>query len=178
MEKTKICIVCGKEKSLDNFTKRKGTDRYREKCHECRRTEYKLNKETELERAKKYYSEHKQEIKEKAKSRRRNNLEKDMWNSAKRRAQNKGIPFSITIEDIVIPKKCPVLGIPLAVGDMTPSSNSPSLDRIIPQKGYVKGNIIVISNKANTIKNNATVEEIKKVAEFYEKMQREGVTNG
>ena len=44
---------------------------------------------------------------------------------------------------------------------------SPSLDRIIPEKGYVKGNIIVVSLKANTMKNNATIEEIKNLYDFY-----------
>ena len=47
---------------------------------------------------------------------------------------------------------------------------TPSIDRIDPKKGYVKENIIVVSMKANRIKTDATVEEIRKVADFYEKL--------
>ena len=50
------------------------------------------------------------------------------------------------------------------------SDFSPSFDRIYPKKGYTKGNVIVISNKANRIKTDATVKEIRKVANFYEKL--------
>ncbi len=57
------------------------------------------------------------------------------------------------------------------------SSSSPSLDRIIPEKGYVKGNVIVVSNKANVIKNNATPEEIIAVGEFYKKLLEEAKKN-
>ena len=47
---------------------------------------------------------------------------------------------------------------------------TPSIDRINPKKGYIKENIIVVSMKANRIKTDATVEEIRKVADFYEKL--------
>jgi len=47
---------------------------------------------------------------------------------------------------------------------------TPSIDRIDPKKGYVKDNIIVVSMRANRIKNDATVDEIRKVADFYEKL--------
>jgi hypothetical protein len=56
-----------------------------------------------------------------------------------------------------------ILGIPLVMGDKYAHDNSPSLDRIIPELGYVKGNIMVISHKANTIKSNANIEELEKV---------------
>lgn len=167
---TKICNKCKNEKTLDNFTLRKDTGKYRCVCHECRRIEYHLNNTKPLERAKRYYQEHKEEIREKAKITRRNNKESEMWKSAKARSVKKNIPFSIKVDDIVIPKICPVLGIPIRNGDGKPIPNSPSLDRIIPEKGYVKDNIIVVSQKANTIKNNATIEELKKVVEFYEKI--------
>jgi hypothetical protein len=84
---------------------------------------------------------------------------------ARQRAKAKGIKFRIGVDDIFIPKNCPVLGIPIArcVGSYTCSPNSPSLDRFIPSKGYVPGNVNVISRKANRIKNNATVSEIEKL---------------
>jgi hypothetical protein len=56
-----------------------------------------------------------------------------------------------------------VLGIPLQIGTGDKTDNSPSLDRIVPSKGYVIGNIEVMSDKANRIKTNASLEEIEKV---------------
>lgn len=89
-----------------------------------------------------------------------------MWDSAKQRARKKGLPFNISLEDIIIPEFCPVLGIRLSVLSGPYSSDKATLDRIVPQKGYVKGNVVVISMKANMIKNDATSEEIRKVAEW------------
>lgn len=93
-------------------------------------------------------------------------LENQIFNSATARAKKKKIPINITIDDIIVPDLCPVLGIKLerAVGKAKP--NSPSLDRMIPELGYVKGNIMVISHKANTIKNNSTIEEVESVLKY------------
>lgn len=88
-----------------------------------------------------------------------------MWLSVRNRARKKSIPFTIRKEDIVIPEYCPVLGIKLArnFGEPGPADHSPSVDRILPELGYIPGNIVVISNRANRIKSNATVEELAKV---------------
>lgn len=83
-----------------------------------------------------------------------------MFNSAKSRSEKSGIPFNITKDDIIIPDRCPLLDIPLFTGSITACANSPSLDRIDPTKGYIKGNIHVISYKANTIKQDATLDEL------------------
>lgn len=95
-------------------------------------------------------------------------LEQQLLNSAKARAKKKNLPINITIEDIIIPECCPVLGMQLSRGVGKAQSNSPSLDRIIPELGYVKNNIKIISHKANTIKNNSTIEEIKLVCNYME----------
>lgn len=88
---------------------------------------------------------------------------------AKYRAKKKGIPFNLTADDISLPTHCPVLGIPILVSSTRGNCpNSPSLDRIIPAKGYTKGNVIVVSMRANMIKSNAKPEDIFKVAQFYE----------
>ncbi len=93
-----------------------------------------------------------------------------MVRSAKARATKAGVPFNITTADISIPHECPVLGIPLIVGQPQATDNSPSLDRVMPLLGYVPGNIIVISNRANRLKNNGTVAELRMVADFYERL--------
>lgn len=88
--------------------------------------------------------------------------------AARKRAKAKGIPFCISARDLVIPAICPVLAIPLAVGDGRPSDASPSLDRIVPALGYVKGNVVVISMRANRLKSDATVDELRALADFFE----------
>ena len=92
----------------------------------------------------------------------------------KRRAKEKGFAFSITHEDIQVPAVCPVLGIPLYVGDGGPTDNSPELDRIDNNKGYVKGNVMVVSRRANRIKNDATLDELERIASFYRYLQKCG----
>jgi len=74
------------------------------------------------------------------------------------------IAFDLTCEDFEIPEFCPLLGVKLSRGVGIAHEYSPELDRIIPSKGYVKGNVWVISRKANMIKTNATIEEIRLVA--------------
>jgi hypothetical protein len=90
-----------------------------------------------------------------------------MLQGAKERAQRKSIPFFLNLEDIVIPELCPLLGIPLMSGSgrggMT--GNSPTLDRKIPELGYVKGNVWVISHRANSIKRDASLAELEMLVE-------------
>lgn len=77
-----------------------------------------------------------------------------LLNAAKTRATAKGREFSIELSDIRIPELCPVFHTPMV---------SPSLDRIDSSKGYIKGNVRVISKRANQLKNNATVHEMEMV---------------
>lgn len=91
-----------------------------------------------------------------------------MLHNAKSRAKRLGVPFSLTLDDIRVPEFCPILGIRLRAATGRQSSASPSLDRIRPAEGYVPGNCIVISMRANQIKSDATAEELRKVAAFVE----------
>lgn len=88
----------------------------------------------------------------------------------KHRAKKRGIPFDLTVDDVVIPDFCPVLGLPLYrnTGGLAQGPNSPSLDRNDPSLGYTKGNVTVISSKANAIKSNATPSELLRVAAYYQ----------
>lgn len=80
----------------------------------------------------------------------------------KLRAKEKGIPFDITSDDLCVPEVCPVLGITLQVGSANIDS-SPSVDRIVPELGYVKGNVVVISHRANRIKGDASLAELEQL---------------
>lgn len=85
-----------------------------------------------------------------------------MFMAARRRARKAGLPFTITLENIQIPDRCPVLGISMRRGKGNGNHQpcSPTLDRIDPEKGYVPGNVWVICYKANRMKSDATIEEL------------------
>lgn len=91
----------------------------------------------------------------------------------KDRAVKQDIEFNITVDDIAIPTTCPMLGIALFFperGTITGKNpNSPSVDRIDPNQGYVKGNVMVISWRANQLKNDSTLEEMEMIVAFRRK---------
>lgn len=89
-----------------------------------------------------------------------------MLYAAKARAKKEELPFNLTLEDIQIPDVCPILGYTLEKNSRYCQYNSPSLDKIIPALGYVRGNVQVISHKANTIKNDATIEDLEKIVTY------------
>ena len=94
---------------------------------------------------------------------------KIMLRNSQVRAKSKNIDFALKESDIHIPKICPVLGIPLYRCERENWNNSPSIDRIDNTKGYIKDNVIVVSRRANSLKKDATIEELQKLAKFYAK---------
>lgn len=109
---------------------------------------------------------------------------------ARNRAKNKGLTFNLSLDDIFIPEKCPALDIPLIrrkTGKQISltkedkekgikyrlNDSSISLDRIDSTKGYIKGNVWVISSRANRIKNNSTPNELRKIADAVEIKMKE-----
>jgi hypothetical protein len=85
------------------------------------------------------------------------------------RAKNEGLPFDLDLEylrELGIPEVCPVLGIPIHLDQEGRSDHSPSLDKFYPARGYVKGNVQFISDRANRIKNDGSPEEWLKIAEW------------
>ena len=94
--------------------------------------------------------------------------------AARNRARMGDLECTITVDDIVIPKTCPVLGISLFArigagrSNRDQVENSPSLDRIDNSKGYTPDNIAVISMRANMIKNNAALAELKAIVAYME----------
>ena len=91
-----------------------------------------------------------------------------MFQRAKTRAKERGLEFNLDLSDIEIPDTCPILGISLNVnsGKSGAYVNSPSLDRIDNDLGYVKGNVWVISQLANAMKSKASVLQLQKFAQW------------
>ena len=94
------------------------------------------------------------------------NLKKWIVDKAKNRAKFAGVLFDLVEDDIVIPEQCPALGIKLDVEAKRTADNSLALDRVIPERGYVRSNVRVISRRANFIKNDATAEELEAIAAY------------
>lgn len=89
-----------------------------------------------------------------------------MLAAAKKRASAKGIEFLITRADLEVPFVCPVLGIIIEVNERRWQDSSPTIDRIDTRRGYVPGNVCVISARANRIKNDATADELERIAAY------------
>lgn len=147
---TKLCNRCFIDKPEEEFYKRKASKEARRKyCHVCQRAEEKRR-----------YAEEPDKYRERKQRSRDNNIKGSLLISARARAKRMNISFLITEEDIEIPELCPCFGVPLKASRRASSANSPSIDRIINAKWYVPGNVQVISLKANTMKSNATPEEL------------------
>ncbi|MGO9358057.1 MAG: hypothetical protein ACLP1D_10325 [Xanthobacteraceae bacterium] len=108
---------------------------------------------------------------------RRENVARELLRNAKSRASKLGLEFDITIDDVFVPAWCPVLGIPLFVNPEERSGacpNSPTLDRIDNLKGYVRGNVAVISWRANRLKSDGSLEEHELVTAWLRAVITEG----
>jgi hypothetical protein len=91
-----------------------------------------------------------------------------MYRNAKKRSKDRGWEFDLDWREIVIPEMCPLLGIPIIVNQGGLLPGSPSLDRIDTDKGYTKDNVWVISHRANTIKNNCSIDEFRLILQNWE----------
>ena len=98
------------------------------------------------------------------KERRANAPDREMLDRARKRARRLDLPFALPKDAIVIPDICPALGGPIRTSG-TRSPQSPSLDRIRPDEGYVLGNIRVLSDYANRLKGNLSLEDIERRAQ-------------
>ncbi len=89
-----------------------------------------------------------------------------IWEGAKKRAKENGTLFCLSVHDIPeVPTHCPVLGVPILANVRAgPLDSSPSLDRKHPERGYVPGNVRIISNRANRIRSDATAAELSLIA--------------
>lgn len=180
------CGVC-KNASAKNEAARKRYEEdvdYRERKNEIARKSRAGNKERAREWARKYRENNQDAVKatnnawynaksdaerkEYSKAKYYKDLIRTMLSNAKGRATRQNIPFTISQDDITIPDMCPVLGIPLMwmVGMGRMNDNSPSLDKIVPELGYVPGNVCVISWRANRLKSDATLADLEAVCDY------------
>lgn len=163
----KLCKKCNSSKSLEEFSKSRVTnDKLQIWCKSCmsdygKKSENKdrINSARRKNRASGYYQ---RVEKPKRQQERKNNVEKYLWKSCKDRASKYNLPFTLEISDIIVPELCPLLEIPLFIVGDRPTDNSPTIDKIIPELGYIKSNIRVISRKANWMKSNAIFNDFEK----------------
>lgn len=111
---------------------------------------------------KKWYEENKERSHANWKRYHRRFPEKSLYRGARLRAKNSNLEFNIELSDIIVPSVCPILHTPFEVGTM----QAASLDRIDNTKGYIKGNVWVISRRANTMKGDCNIEMLKSFAEW------------
>lgn len=151
----KMCAACRENKDESHFTFISTRGYYMPRCRPCNNAHQSARRALRLD-----------EYRAAQRERRLRNPAQAMLYSTRQSARMAGIPHTLTLADIVVPDKCPILGIPLANGAKAACDSSPSLDRIDPSKGYVPGNVQVISYKANTMKSNATPSELRAFAEW------------
>jgi hypothetical protein len=170
--KTFFCHKCSSDVlKTDWYYSVRGRDSM---CKSCRKN---YRKSEKREHTKKYISERKEHYKHLNDEWRKNNPdyqkkwtkkcpESQLLRSARNRAKQKNMECTITQNDIHIPKICPVFKVPFVKG----TEYAPSLDRIDNTKGYTPENIVVVSRKANVMKNNGSVQDLKMLVEYYSKL--------
>ena len=164
---TKECKRCNETKNVSDFyvNKSAGSGGYDCYCKICRYAYHKERKDiinNKRREKMKVDLEYRQNILNQKKQSHYKNIKQAIFNRAKARAIKWGLEFNIQIEDIVIPDICPILEIPIFPGKKGDYFNTPSLDRINNDLGYIKGNIAVISMLANSMKNAASLDLLNK----------------
>ena len=149
---TRVCKRCGEEKSLSSFQKDSGGRISTVGvCPSCQAINAKERRDTN-----KSSGDIMRTIREKL-------------YGAKKRSIASGRKFNITVEDLLpLPEYCEILGIKLEYvvnGNERPDGTA-SLDKVIPDLGYVKGNVRIISTKANRLKSDLDLEMIEKIKEY------------
>lgn len=144
------CNVCKQLLPFENFGKRKAGFQYT--CKSCNKSRLKQANDLKMST----FEGHIKTILLKIKS----------------RAKARGIPFTLDLDYLVsiAPKTCPVLDVELnwCFRSSKPTANSPSIDRLNPNLGYVRGNVAWLSYRANRIKNDASLAELKKLINWIE----------
>ncbi|MCY0910859.1 hypothetical protein [Massilia antarctica] len=172
----KICSKCKSEKGDEFFSfKKNGVPGLKSACKECHaadvRARYAADPEPRLRRTAELRKDPvvRGKINAKRNQTRRQQPALTLLRLAKVRAKQNSLPFNLELADVVIPETCPVLGLTLKWGCAKRQIDcSPTIDRVDPQKGYVKGNIFVISWRANRLKSDASLDEMRAVVAYFE----------
>lgn len=134
----KSCRVCSNVKAADQFYKNSNQpDKLDSRCKLCEKVRRKVA----------YHEQY----------------ELETFNRFRQRCKMRGIAFELTLPDIPkVPSHCPILGTELVInwGGRAQSNSSPTLDKIDPSLGYVKGNVAWMSSEANRMKSNHTIDSL------------------
>lgn len=172
---TKICRDCGRELPIDMFYK--NDTGYRPECKECKiKTDSeRRSRDIESSRAKEraqYYKNRDKEIA--AKKRYRKNLKeanyfKHFIMNKKKSMMRADITWDLDERYLreLFTGVCPVFGCAIHAGGAKDDCKA-ELDRLIPSKGYVRGNVRWISSRANRLKSDASIDELKKILKYME----------
>ena len=131
-------------------------------CVECNTQTQKENRENNREEYNEYFRG--RYTTERRRASYFKHLEVELLDKARTRAKRKNLEFNITKDDIVVPEKCPVFDEPIIKEVFNPMA--PTLDRVDNTKGYVKGNVRVISKKANIMKGSLTIDDMDKIYSY------------
>lgn len=170
MSDYKLCAVCNEELPIDCFSvNNASSDGLQRKCRQCDR-DYQAKrraKEGYHESQAEYYQKRHEELKDDIEYRARKLL-----NASRARAKRKGLDHDIDLDSFleVFPDNmvCPVFGTKMEWGVGGNGPDSPSIDRIDSSKGYTLDNITVISWRANRLKCDATLSELKQLVNYLE----------
>jgi hypothetical protein len=173
----RVCTLCKsfKLKEFFFFHKKNKANMYSH-CVDCvkiKRSEFynknaqKISERSRLQRIKRSTREYKDAVNARNRIYRKDNALKMLVIWAKQKCKKYNIPFNLKESDVEYTGKCAVFGTDL-VKNGSVNDNSPTLDRIIPELGYVKGNVRVISHLANRIKSNGTLDQLKLVVKYVE----------
>lgn len=90
-----------------------------------------------------------------------------LFKCLKNKANKEGVPFELKYDDIIWETHCPVFGMELEYLNLDkPKMNSASFDKIIPEKGYIKNNVRIISYRANWLKQDSTIEQLELIVKY------------
>lgn len=172
MNDRRLCTECGKAVRKDSqvgICRRPSCrNAYRRRYHELFPEQRSKTNDRQHKYAQGRDQAAKQSVQEYNKEYKRRTPVKQGLHRARGRAKKAGLECDLT-EDTMppMPDTCPVLGLSLCPGDGRMTDNSPTLDRIDSTKGYVAGNVHWISWRANSLKKDATVDELIKLAEYF-----------
>jgi hypothetical protein len=157
----KLCYGCKIEKNEEEFSN----------------YQYKINSGRCRKCREKYKIENSDKIRNWKQNDYINNRKTYILGNAKNRAKDKNLDFDLTQDDLHFPFICPILDIPILLeyGNGR-TGNGPSIDRIDNTKGYIKDNVIIVSDRANTLKKHSNQEDREKIYKFYKELY-ENVSN-